>query len=100
MNDEQDKWLEDILQSAQGKSPVTPNPALLEAIQSQLAQKEQAQPMIGHSTKSWIAAAAIVIGLLNVFAFQQILSRNYSTESTNAPQANYESLISDYNLYE
>ncbi|MGH1337993.1 MAG: hypothetical protein ACRBFS_17865 [Aureispira sp.] len=100
MKEEQEQWLEDILHSAQGKAPVSPNPALLEAIQTQLKQEPYLQLTKSNWTKNWIAAAAIVLGLLNVFAFQQILSNNYSSENTSAPSTNYESLISDYNLYE
>lgn len=100
MKEEQDEWLEDILHSAQGKAPVAPSNQLFENIQLQLDKAPDQQSLrVVNNTRKWVAAAALVIGLLNAFAFQQLLSSNDSDTTNISSQANYESLISDYNLY-
>jgi hypothetical protein len=45
--------------------------------------------------RSWLAVAALLIGLLNALAFQQLLA-----ESSASTESAAYSLISDYNLYE
>lgn len=98
MKEEQEQWLDEILQSAQKKKVVAPSAALFESIQLEL--EKEPTLVLSHWTKTWVAAAALLIGLLNVFAFQQILSSNYMSNADTELSSNYESLVSDYNFYE
>lgn len=98
--DKQEQWLDEVLQSAQGKSVLQPPNALFAAIQQELEQEVTIKPQLNNWTRNWIAAAAIVLGLLNIFAFQQLLSSSSFAEEAMTSPSNYEVLISDYNLYE
>ncbi|MFK7797147.1 MAG: hypothetical protein AB8E82_06810 [Aureispira sp.] len=97
MNEEQEQWLDDVLQSAQAKKVVVPRADLFESIQ--LALEKEPALVFSHWTKTWMVAAALLIGLLNIFAFQQILSSNYTSNADTELSSNYESLVSDYNFY-
>lgn len=98
MNKEQEQWIKDILHSAQGKKVVAPKADLFEAIQLEIAQEQSL--VVSHWSKTGMLAAALLIGILNILAFQQILSGYYTNNINSASYSNYEALVSDYNFYE
>ena len=97
MNDNKEKWIQDVFDSLEGSKRATPPSHLLSKIEQNLVAPEA--KIIPMSNYRIAVAAAVVLLVMNVFVMYQ-----YAQTSTNSfPESmtdNTESLITDYKLYD
>lgn len=99
MNDEKEKWMEEVFHSMKGSQRAKPSPELFARIEDQIAaSKGKIIPL--HQWRYAAAAAALVL-FINVTA---LLYYNQYAGAANvevaAVDAYSESLISNYQIYE
>lgn len=100
MEEDKDKWIEDVLGSMQGSQRAKPNPELYEKIERQLeAPETKIVPM-----RQWryAAVAAVLVLVFNAFALRQVVQTNdFSVgEMVVSSDDSGQSLISNYKIYE
>ena len=97
MNQEEQKWVEGILHSTKGSHKASPPENLYQKISESLFEHQAA--IIKISQWKWIAAAAVVVLVLNATQiYNQVgLSDQIETISGNSP---YSELVSSYNFYQ
>lgn len=74
---EKEHWIQTVLNSTSGMTPVMPSDDLLANIQLKIKQKERVAP----TTIWWIAASIAVLLTLNVALLQKVKTRDNSTSS-------------------
>lgn len=74
---EKNQWINTVINSTSGMTPVMPGDDLLAKIQLKIKQQEKVAP----TTIWWIAASIAVLVTLNVALLQKIKTRDNSTSS-------------------
>jgi hypothetical protein len=99
MNDEREKWMEDVFQSMKGSRRATPGPELFAKIEGQIeASNGKIIPM---PQWRYAAAAAALVLVVNVTALVYYNQNAGITQEEVAVASVYsESLISNYQIYE
>ena len=99
MENEKDKWVDSIFSSMEGSQKAKPHPDLLTKIEKGL--DEQNTVVASLFPRSYAAAAAILILVVNIFAISQIYqNRNSPLSSVEKEVDSNMSLISNYKIYE
>jgi len=98
MNNEREKWIDEVFQSMKGSERAKPRPDLLAAIEDQIAaSKARVIPM---QQWKYAAAVAAIILLVNAVALTSYdASTAGSYEDTLAATTYGEPLISSYQIY-
>ncbi len=99
MQDEQEKWVDEVMDSLQGMQRAVPPVDLFESIEAQITKSRERGKIIPMQQIRWSIAIAAVLLLLNVVAI-----RSYTVNNNNG----YASvdltedtpLISDFKIYE
>ena len=99
MQEDKEKWIDDVLGSLKGSQRAKPNPLLYAKIENQLDAPEiKIIPM-----RQWAYAitAAILVLVINVFAIQQFTQNNeLDAGEMVVLETSSQSLISNYKIYE
>ena len=100
MNDEKEKWIEDVFQSMKGSQRAKPRRELLANIENRIRFSEAKIVTIRQSRYG--VAAAVLILVLNLFALHQFTQNNElrDNEMFVSTQNINESIISNYKIYE
>ena len=99
MKDDKEKWIEDVFDSMKGSQRAKPSTELLAKIEQQIGVTES--KIIPIYSFRMVAAAAILLLVLNVFAVRQFMESNtVATEELLVEETSGLSLISNYNIYE
>ena len=98
MNDDKEKWIEEVFQSMKGSQRAKPSAALFTAIEDRITvSKNKVVPL--HPW--WYAAAAAIVIFVNataVFFYNQ--QGEVSSENSGVTEAYSQPLISTYQIYE
>lgn len=98
MNDQKDKWIEEVFQSMKGSQRAKPSPALFAAIEDRVTgSTNKVIPL--HPWK-YAAAAAMVIFVNATAVFYYNQQEDASSENSAVAEAYSQPLISTYQLYE
>lgn len=98
MNDEKEKWIEDVFQSMKGSQRAKPSPELFANIQNRIAPAEAKLVPI-YQWKSAVAAAAMILFVNITVLFYYHQQEGLSYEDTSVADAYHEALISTYQIY-
>ena len=99
MNDEKEKWIEDVFQSMKGSQRAKPQPDLFVKIQNRIGVVD-AKIVPLHQWR-YAAAAAVLILLMNMTALVYFNQQNKVNYEDVAVEDTYnQSLISSYQIYE
>lgn len=99
MNDEKEKWTEEVFQSMKGSQKARPRPELFAKIEDKIAASKNKEIPL-HQWRYAVAAAVIIL-LLNTTALLYYNQHNeLSYENAVVADAYTESLISNYQIYE
>ena len=97
MDREKEQWIDEVFDSLKGHEKAMPPTHLLTKIEQNLHSPEAMIIPVG-KYRIAVAAAAMLL-LVNVLSLYQF-SRNATTSDLEWREANAESLISDYKLYD
>lgn len=98
MKDEQEKWIDAILNSTQGSRRAQPSADLFAKIEQQLPIQQARIISIGQRRIAIVAAVLLL--LANIFVLQQYTG-SVNSEATIANTSEMaDKLISDYNIYQ
>ncbi len=98
MENDKEKWIEEVFESIQGSKRAKPSPGLFAKIEAQIDNPDAV--IIPMFQRRVAAAAAILLLALNVFALRQYMQQDsvLSNESVAMEMPNQQ-LISNYNIY-
>ncbi len=99
MNDEKEKWKDQVFQSMKGNQRAKPRPELLAQIEDEIARsKTRVVPL---PNLRYVAAAAACLLLVNTGALIYYHQQTQATSENVTGAGDYEqSLISSYQIYE
>lgn len=100
MEEDKDKWIEDVLGSMKGSQRAKPDPSLFAKIENRLDTPEA--NIIPMRQWNYAAAAAVLVLVLNAFALRQVVqTKDYNAgEMVVSTDDSSQSLISNYKIYE
>ena len=99
MNDEKEKWAEEVFQSMKGSERAQPRPELLTKVKGQIALSKA--NTVPSSVLRFAAAAAVVILLVNTMALMYYRQdKQADKEEVAVADAYKQSPISDFQIYE
>lgn len=99
MNDEKEKWMEDVFQSMKGSQRAKPRPDLLVKIQNRIGVVDA--KIVPLRQWRYVTAAAILLLLIDMSALVYFSQHNQVNYEDVAVVDTYnQSLISSYQIYE
>ena len=100
MNDERDKWIDNVFQSMKGSPRAKARPELFSIIKNQINVSEA--KVVSLRQRRYALTAVVLILILNVFALRQFIHNINLRDSEMyvLTQSNNESIISNYKIYE
>ncbi len=96
MNDNKEKWIEQVLGSMEGSTRAVPSDQLFAKIKRGLHPKHKTIPM--ERLRVAVAAAALLFLLNGITIYQQFQGTSTSAETTYL-ENNGQNLVSNYNFY-
>ena len=99
MKDENEKWIDDVINSMNGSQKAKPSAGLSNRINNQINNHSAKIISMDHWRIS--ISAAVVIFILNIFVMQKYLTVNDLSNSPISLEENTsDQIISDYKLYD
>ncbi len=96
---DKEKWINDVFDSMKGSQRAKPNPDLFAKIEHQIDAPE-AKVISMHQWRM-VAAAAVILLVLNVFALREVPESNaLNTDELLVENTSNQQLISNYKIYE
>lgn len=99
MEEDKNKWINEVFNSLEGSSRATPDPGLFDKIEAGLATPEAR--VVPLRQWKWAAMAASILLFLNIWTVRQYLGQdNFDGNGVSMELEADQQLISNYSIYD